>query len=235
MLAFEKFKGRNRHFWAYVRYISEKLGYSERGKNKLKRYSKNDVIKLIIESEFSHEDFLKSNKDGLTKLGKDVIEYLNKRNEIIEKHIAKNLMDRKQAKKEFTKAKKRIKPKCYLPFNKQKKEKRHHAFMTCLVNMLSEEALRGIHFEDNPKGLTLVSKNGKLLRVFSRWMDGAYPSRINPLAVWEIKEYYGTTTFGSRVADGVYETMLDGEELKELEEQEGIKIKHYLIIDDKFT
>ena len=53
--------------------------------------------------------------------------------------------------------------------------------------------------------------------------------------MWEIKEYYGTTTFGSRVADGVYETMLDGEELKELEEKENIKIKHYLIVDDKFT
>ena len=30
------------------------------------------------------------------------------------------------------------------------------------------------------------------------------------MALWEIKEYYYTTTFGSRVADGVYETLLDG-------------------------
>ena len=36
-------------------------------------------------------------------------------------------------------------------------------------------------------------------------------------ARWEIKEYYGTTTLGSRVADGVYETMLDGLELRELQ------------------
>ena len=39
---------------------------------------------------------------------------------------------------------------------------------------------------------------------------------MDPLAVWEIKEYYYTTTFGSRVADGVYETLLDGMELREL-------------------
>ena len=36
------------------------------------------------------------------------------------------------------------------------------------------------------------------------------------IAVWEIKEYYYTTTFGSRVADGVYEALLDGLELEEL-------------------
>lgn len=66
-------------------------------------------------------------------------------------------------------------------------------------------------------------------------MDGAYPSIVNPLAVWEIKEYYGTTTFGSRVADGIYETMLDGEEFIELQNQYGRDIKHYLIVDDRFT
>jgi len=66
-------------------------------------------------------------------------------------------------------------------------------------------------------------------------MDGAYPSINNPVACWEVKEYYGTTTFGSRVADGIYETMLDGRELEELAQNEGVQILHYLIVDDRFT
>jgi hypothetical protein len=66
-------------------------------------------------------------------------------------------------------------------------------------------------------------------------MDGAYPRTQDPHAIWEVKEYYGTTTFGSRVADAVYETELDGHELAELREAEGIDIKHYLIVDDHFT
>lgn len=66
-------------------------------------------------------------------------------------------------------------------------------------------------------------------------MDGAYPSIVDPVAVWEVKEYYGTRTFGSRVADGVYETMLDGYEFEELAEHERREIKHYLIVDDYFT
>ena len=50
-----------------------------------------------------------------------------------------------------------------------------------------------------------------------------------------IKEYYYTTTFGSRVADGVYETLLDGMELEELREHEGIDVRHYLMTDAHFT
>ncbi len=53
--------------------------------------------------------------------------------------------------------------------------------------------------------------------------------------VWEIKEYYYTTTFGSRVADGVYETLLDGYELSEIRNHLDRPVKHYLMVDDHFT
>ena len=58
---------------------------------------------------------------------------------------------------------------------------------------------------------------------------------MNPVAIWEIKEYYYTTTFGSRVADGVYETLLDGYELEELEAAARRKVHHMLVVDDYFT
>ena len=58
---------------------------------------------------------------------------------------------------------------------------------------------------------------------------------IDPVAVWEVKEYYGTTTFGSRVADAVYETMLDGYELRDFSGHGRWNVSHYLIIDDYFT
>jgi hypothetical protein len=73
------------------------------------------------------------------------------------------------------------------------------------------------------------------LRTLARRVDGAFPGTKNPIAVWEIKEYYYTTTFGSRVADGVYETLLDGMELEELRQSEKIDCKHYLMIDARFT
>jgi hypothetical protein len=80
-----------------------------------------------------------------------------------------------------------------------------------------------------------VTRNGVPLRTLARRVDGAFPSAVNPIAIWEIKEYYNTTTFGSRVADGVYETLLDGMEIEELREHEGIEVKHYLMVDSHFT
>ena len=71
--------------------------------------------------------------------------------------------------------------------------------------------------------------------MLARRVDGAFPSAVNPIAVWEIKEYYYTTTFGSRVADGVYETLLDGMELAELREQDDIRVLHYLFVDVHYT
>lgn len=60
----------------------------------------------------------------------------------------------------------------------------------------------------------------------SRRFDGAYPNILNPRIVWEIKEYYYATTFGSRVADGVYETQLDGYEFKDISQRSGKPITH---------
>ena len=93
----------------------------------------------------------------------------------------------------------------------------------------------GLSCDYDPRGLTTITKNGAPLRTLARRVDGAFPNIINPIAVWEIKEYYYTTTFGSRVADGVYESLLDGMELEELHEHENVDIKHYLIVDAYYT
>ena len=104
-----------------------------------------------------------------------------------------------------------------------------------MINMLIEVAAKGKDCNYDPRALTIVTGNRVPLRTFARRMDGAFPSVVNPIAVWEIKEYYYTTTFGSRVADGVYETLLDGMEIEELATAEGIDVLHYLMIDAHYT
>jgi len=81
----------------------------------------------------------------------------------------------------------------------------------------------------------LVGNRLAARRTSVRRVDGAFPSVINPVAIWEIKEYYYTTIFGSRVADGVYETLLDGLELEELHTSTNRKVQHLLVVDDYFT
>lgn len=104
-----------------------------------------------------------------------------------------------------------------------------------MVNMLIEAGADGRGCDYDPRALTMVTRDGAPLRTFARRMDGAFPSVVNPVAVWEIKEYYHTTTFGSRVADGVYETLLDGMEIEELAATEDANILHYLMIDAHYT
>ena len=101
--------------------------------------------------------------------------------------------------------------------------------------MLIESHARGNPCDYDPRRLTTVTKDNAPLRTLARRVDGAFPSVVDPVAVWEIKEYYYTTTFGSRVADGVYETLLDGMELEELSNSEGIRVRHYLMIDSHYT
>lgn len=235
MLPFTDFKGKDNQFWAYVKLISERLGYSDRGSGGLRRYTFEQMFNLLSELKLDISIIFNEKEQKPTKFAQDIITYLNMRSEVLEKEVSLYLMNREEARLEFERIKNNVKPRCYLPMNKQKKEKRHYSYLVGITNMLTEESLGGCYFDDNPKGLVIIKKNEVLVRTFSRWMDGAYPSRVNPIAVWEIKEYYGTTTFGSRVADGIYETMLDGYELIDLKNSEGRKIKHYLIIDDKFT
>src|SRR5262249_52379204 len=107
-------------------------------------------------------------------------------------------------------------------------------YFTGIINMLIEVNAEGLPCDYDPRELTTFTRDREPFRTLARRIDGAFPGPVNPVAVWEVKEYYYTTTFGSRVADGVYETLLDGMELKELRDHH-FAVRHYLMIDDHFT
>jgi hypothetical protein len=81
----------------------------------------------------------------------------------------------------------------------------------------------------------MVDSGRRLQGSSSRRFDGAFPSAMNPLAIWEIKEYYYATTFGSRIADGVFETQLDGYEFRNIEDNYGRHVNHIFFIDAYHT
>lgn len=221
----KNFLGLSPQFWALVKLTSESLGYSDRKSagSKLRRFAKEEVCDLKINAIFDKNSAIK------------VTEYLNYRACTIENDIYPLLMDRDEARTVYSKIIKDYTPKCYLPQNKQKGKKNHPSYLTCIVNIITEQNLQ-TSFDDKPSKFTIITDNkNALATTLSRWIDGAYPSTLNPKAIWEIKEYYGTTTFGSRVADGVYETQLDGYEINAAEVITKKRILHYLIVDDKFT
>lgn len=170
-----------------------------------------------------------------TVLGEKVLSYLNYRSVLLNGEVAHSLMDRDEAASVYESVAAERQYVCPIPMNKQKNEMRHPNYLTCLVNMITEATLGGYKFSGDPTNLITALSQGEPVAVLSRRLDGAYPSTVDARAIWEIKEYYDNKSFGSRIADGVYETLLDGYELQELRKKHGINIQHYLIIDSYQT
>jgi hypothetical protein len=227
----QDFRNLSKNFWANVRTISEAGGYSEAGQ--IKVYSIAQMRDALSKVGLG-SDHIESNGQ-ITELGETLLAYFEYRAHILNTYVEPRLMDVDEAKEAFYQLKDSLNPTCPLPMNKQKGEKRAYAYLTGMVNMLIEAQSKGLPCDYDPRNLTSITRGGQLLRTLARRVDGCFTSYINPVAIWEIKEYYYTTTFGSRIADGIYETLLDGLELEELREHEGIKVLHYLMVDSHYT
>jgi hypothetical protein len=228
------FTSQTKAFWADVRLISQEVGYTDR-KTKLIRVPTPDEVRKSYEKLSLSCDHLFDAKNNFTPTGKTTFEYFQYRADVLSKEVKSNLMDADDAEKMFDRLKAKLNPTCPMPMNKQKGEKKKNAFLTCMINMLIEANSKGHPCDYDPRVLTTITNDKHPVRTMSRRVDGAFPAAINPIAIWEIKEYYYTTTFGSRVADGVYETLLDGMEIEEVQESEGIDVKHYLFVDSHYT
>ena len=83
----------------------------------------------------------------------------------------------------------------------------------------------------DPQQRASLSGDGYLW-VSPRRLDGAIPGLVNPVGVWEIKEYWGKTKGGSKMSDAIYELHLVGLEIRDFERRhDGVSLKHYAILD----
>jgi hypothetical protein len=229
-----RFVGLPRSFWAHVRTISQHVNYTARGTGQIKVPTLAEVAGAMQDLGLRASHILDGNGTS-TDFGRRLLDYFGHRATVLNGFVESHLMDKDQARAAFEAQRRKCRPRCPIPMNKQKSEKKAPSYFTGLINMFIEANARGLPCNYDPRELTTVTKDGVPVRTLARRVDGAFPGPVNPIAVWEIKEYYYTTTFGSRVADGVYESLLDGMELEELREREGIDVKHYLMVDDHFT
>jgi hypothetical protein len=229
-----RFVRQPKDFWAHVRTISQEVGYTDRRTSAI-RVPTLDEVRAHFQPLGLNTAHIADASSQLTPFGQLLFDYFNHRANLLNDTVQGQLMDKSTAQAEFKRLKAKLKPKCPLPMNKQKGKKRNYAFLTGIVNMLFEANIGDAPCDYDPRSLTTMTQNAMPLRTLARRVDGAFPSVVNPVGIWEIKEYYHTTTFGSRVADGVYETLMDGMELEELEAATGRKVHHLLFLDDRFT
>lgn len=224
MKAFKEFKREDSSFWFFIRFVSEKLGYSKKGV--VLTYTAEEIETLCTEEN------IEVSPDRLNK----AVQYCNMRAELLNNVIEKNLMDVEEASHIFQEMYDTGRYKCKLILNKQKGDLRKVNYFTAIITMIAESILGGEEdFDPDPRGLIYLLNNKKVIGASSRRFDGAYPSIYNPKIVWEIKEYYYSKSFGSRVADAVYEAELDGYEFNSIYDRTGQKVHHVMFIDSYYT
>ncbi|WKA53434.1 DUF7687 domain-containing protein [Planococcus shixiaomingii] len=234
MKANPNYLNKSSSFWAYVKLISERLKYSKKGA--LLVHSKEEVIKKLTELDINiEEDVLE-----------DALEYIEYRAELLTEH-KDYLMDGKTASEAYNYLKNKFPVDTYTstaPLNKQKGLMKQTAYLTAITNILTESTIRDfadrngleygkdIGFNHDPRSLSYVlGEDRNLEGIFTRRFDGAIPDVNNAHLIWELKEYYYTTTFGSKISGAVYESQLDGHEAKRIKNEAGVFVKHVLIID----
>jgi hypothetical protein len=111
----------------------------------------------------------------------------------------------------------------------------HHQSSKALVaqvSALAREHCRGLSVacDVNPQRRAVWLDAGPL-HVSARNLDGAIPALVNPLVIWEIKEYWGKKKGGSKMSDAVYECQLVGSELRNYEAERPCPIHHVVFLD----
>ena len=232
MRAVEQFQGQTSEFWAHVRLLSQLLGYSGEG-GQVKAHRIAEMVGGLEKLGLDYAQVAESD-GGTTVLGIELEAYFRFRAQVLNDTVRGCLMTAEEARAEFDRL---LGPNAgaTTPLNKQSGSKRVPAYLTGMANSLISRATAGWPCDYDPRVLTSFTRENRPLQTLARRVDGAFPCAVNPVAIWEIKEHYHTTTFGSRVAAAVYETLLDGLELRELRQRHGVRVEHCLMLDGHLT
>lgn len=224
-------------FWANVKSISQLVSYSEDEQIKVPDIEEIKAKLLKVGLTFKH---IFDENGTLTTLGQDLFNYFQYRANVINNDVRANLMRVDEAAGIFVPLfldyHQKLGFKSDSSRNKQRGDKAGPAFFTNIINILIEMNAEGFRCNFNPQQLTTFTYDRMPLRTLSRRVDGAFTGVVNPIAIWEIKEYYySEKNFGSRIADSVYESQLDGMELDELQRNTKFKARHYFMVDGHNT
>lgn len=228
MFAKEEFLEHDAEFWAYVRLVSQQAGYQPRGDKVVKVYEPEDLQNAVESTGINREPlFGDGSSNGLTALGENILDYLNYRSQ----HVAvalDNIQTKDEAEETYEEYRGDHELK-HVQYNRQGSN--DPLVFANTVNLVMEKEYGG-EFDPNPYELPTILDDDKNLQLtFAKRLDGAVPDNRNPIALWEVKEFYNSSTFGSRVADAIYEIMLLSQEAQSVADEAGRDVEMYLLTD----
>ena len=143
----QRFTGKSMRFWAHAKFLSEQIGYSQRGTSQLRVYSAAEAREVVVRSGLSCDDRLLGN----------VVEYPNWRTDALNQIVAPLFMNWEEAAAAFEAVRAKTRPTKPLPMNKQKGEKRHPAYLAGMVGMYAENVLGPDGFVDDARRLSVLT------------------------------------------------------------------------------
>jgi hypothetical protein len=153
-----RFLRQTKRFWANVRLLSEHVGYTQKakagqGSGAIKVPALSEVMNAFSDRGLS-KDHLCTSATKLTEMGETLFAYFQHRADTLNNVAKKNLMNTAEAKAEFDALRRKLNPKCTIPMNKQKGDKKAPAYLTGIVNMTVEANGDGLPCNYNPLART---------------------------------------------------------------------------------
>lgn len=115
----KRFIAFKKNFWAYVKAISQEVGYTDRGTQTIKIPTAAEILETLTKLNLNHH-FVVQNNQNLTKFGQNLVDYFTFRATCLNEYVKPRLMRANEAEKLYTEIKTNLKPSCPLPMNKQK-------------------------------------------------------------------------------------------------------------------
>ncbi|MCY7356088.1 MAG: hypothetical protein LH609_01195 [Rudanella sp.] len=116
------------------------------------------------------------NEQGITQFVSLLLDYFTHRANVLNTIIEPQLMNAQTAAQLFQQLLEKHNPRCLLPMNKQKEDKKNYAYFTCIINILIEANSQGYTVNYDPRLLTSFTHQGLPVRTLSRRVDGAQRS-----------------------------------------------------------
>src|ERR1700743_1072357 len=126
----------NPEFWANIKLISQKLGYTEGGTKRIKIHNIESILELYKEEQFNSNKIIFN--DEITEFGQLILDYFEYRAEALNDYVQHSLMNLDEARGMYSDMYKKYQPKVSVPMNKQGGVKRAVNYFTGIIHILLE-------------------------------------------------------------------------------------------------
>ena len=136
MIPDRRFRDQDKGFWAYVRTLSEEIGYTDRQKDEIKVPTLEEMRRAFLALGLNAASISTDSLEPTVR-ARALLEYFAYRAEAL-RAVKCDLLDADAARLLFEQTKAKCKHVCHLPLNKQTGAKKTHAYLTCIVTMILE-------------------------------------------------------------------------------------------------